>query len=101
MASARRFRIQIVSSMIDKDVLEQTALRLIAALPVGKTMAPADIAQEIAGKAADQWGPLMQPLRRIVVRLAKEGRLVIYRKGAPADPDDFKGVYRLGPVRID
>ncbi|MEW9310442.1 MULTISPECIES: DUF3253 domain-containing protein [Labrys] len=87
--------------MVDKDLLEQTALRLIAALPAGKTMAPADIAQEIAGKAADQWGPLMQPLRRIVVRLAKEGRLVIYRKGAPADPDDFKGVYRLGPVRID
>lgn len=87
--------------MVDKDALEQAALRLIAALPPGKTMAPGDIAQEVAGKAADQWGPLMQPLRRIVVRLAKEGRLVIYRKGTPADPDDFKGVYRLGPVRMD
>jgi hypothetical protein len=87
--------------MADKEVLEQTALRLIAALPTGKTLAPSDIAQEIAGKAADQWGPLMQPLRRVAVRLAKEGRLVIYRKGAPADPDDFKGVYRLGPVRVD
>jgi len=21
---------------------------------------------------------------------------VIYRKGKPADPDDFKGIYRLG-----
>jgi hypothetical protein len=87
--------------MADKEVLEQTALRLIAALPAGKTLAPSDIAQEIAGKAADQWGPLMQPLRRVAVRLAKEGRLVIYRKGTPADPDDFKGVYRLGPVRVD
>jgi hypothetical protein len=87
--------------MADKDTLEQTALRLITALPVGKTLAPADIAQEIAGKASDQWGPLMQPLRRVAVRLAKEGRLVIYRKGQPADPDDFKGVYRLGPVRMD
>ena len=87
--------------MVDKDILEQTALRLIATLPEGKTLGPADIAQEIAGKAADQWGPLMQPLRRVVVRLAKEGRLVIYRKGKPADPDDFKGVYRLGPVRMD
>ncbi|CAM5768768.1 hypothetical protein LMIY3S_02609 [Labrys miyagiensis] len=87
--------------MADKKILEEVALRLIAALPAGKTLAPADIAQEVAGKAADQWGPLMQPIRRIVVRLAKEGRLVIYRKGEPADPDDFKGVYRLGPVRMD
>ena len=37
----------------------------------------------------------MQPIRRIAVRLMKEGRLVITRKGRPVDPDDFKGVYRL------
>jgi Protein of unknown function (DUF3253) len=87
--------------MADKEILEQTALRLVAALQPGKTLSPSDIAQDIAGKAADQWGPLMQPLRRVAVRLAKEGRLVIYRKGSAADPDDFKGVYRLGPVRMD
>jgi hypothetical protein len=87
--------------MVDLKILEETVLRLTSALPLGKTLGPSDVAQEIAGKAADQWGPLMQPLRRVVVRLAKEGRLAIYRKGAAADPDNFKGVYRLGPVRVD
>ncbi len=87
--------------MADRELLEQTTLRLVASLPIGKTLSPSDIAQEIAGKAADQWGPLMQPLRRVAVNLAKQGRIAIYRKGEQADPDNFKGVYRLGPVRID
>ena len=29
------------------------------------------------------------------IGLAQQGRLVILRKGKPADPADFKGVYRL------
>ncbi len=37
----------------------------------------------------------MQPIRRVAVRLMKEGRIVITRKGRPVDPDDFRGVYRL------
>jgi hypothetical protein len=44
---------------------------------------------------------MMLPVRRVAVRLATEGRLVIYRKGRPADPASFKGVYRLGPPRLD
>jgi Protein of unknown function (DUF3253) len=35
------------------------------------------------------------------VKLALDGRLVIYRKGKPADPNDFKGVYRLCLPRQD
>ena len=34
--------------------------------------------------------------RRSAVKLSLEGRIVIYRKGKPVDPNDFKGVYRLG-----
>jgi hypothetical protein len=37
----------------------------------------------------------MQPVRKVAVRLMKEGRLVIVRKGKPVDPDGFKGTYRL------
>jgi hypothetical protein len=29
------------------------------------------------------------------VRLMKQGRLVVVRKGRPVDPDDFRGVYRI------
>ena len=38
----------------------------------------------------------MTPVRREAVALADEGRVVIYRKGKPVDPHDFKGVYRIG-----
>jgi hypothetical protein len=41
------------------------------------------------------------PIRRAAVALAQSGRLVIYRKGKPADPLDFRGVYRLGLPRQD
>jgi hypothetical protein len=34
-------------------------------------------------------------VRRAAVRLMKQGRIVILRKGRPVDPDDFRGVYRL------
>jgi hypothetical protein len=43
----------------------------------------------------------VSPIRRAAVALAHAGRLVIYRKGKPADPDDFRGVYRLGLPRQD
>jgi hypothetical protein len=61
----------------------------------GKTLAPMDVARALAGDRTDQWGPLMQPIRRVAVKLAKEGRIAILRKGRPVDPDDFRGVYRL------
>jgi len=35
-------------------------------------------------------------VRRAAISLADEGRIVIYRKGKPVDPHNFKGVYRIG-----
>jgi hypothetical protein len=44
----------------------------------------------------------MQPVRKVAVRLMKQGRVAILRKGRPVDPDDFRGVYRLAlPVAED
>jgi hypothetical protein len=34
-------------------------------------------------------------VRAVARGLARQGRLVILRHNKPADPDDFKGVYRL------
>ncbi|HZE47427.1 MAG TPA: DUF3253 domain-containing protein, partial [Xanthobacteraceae bacterium] len=87
--------------MIDPALIEEAMLRLVAERGLDKTVDPSDVARRVAGDGPDQWGRIMQPLRRIAVRLAKEGRLVIYRKGKPADPDDFKGIYRLGAARQD
>jgi hypothetical protein len=77
---------------------EEIAARILAMARErgpGRTIGPTDVARALAGDHPDQWAPLMQPIRRAAVRLAKEGRVVILRKGRPADPDDFKGVYRL------
>ncbi len=43
----------------------------------------------------------MPQVRRAAIALAMAGRIVIYRKGRIVDPNDFKGVYRLGLPRVD
>ena len=61
------------------------------------------IAHAVAPAIADDgdWHALLMPIRRTAVSLAQAGRLVIYRKGKIADPNDFRGVYRLGLPRQD
>ena len=76
--------------------IEATMLSLLDARGAGKTVGPADVARALGGDHPDGWGPLMQPVRRVAVRLMKAGRVVILRKGRPVDPDDFRGVYRIG-----
>ncbi|MHB2168094.1 DUF3253 domain-containing protein [Alsobacter sp. R-9] len=81
--------------------LEETILTLVTERGEGKTICPSEAARALGGTHPDGWGPLMIPVRRAAVRLAETGRIVIYRKGKPADPHDFKGVYRLGLPRQD
>lgn len=76
------------------EALEAAILNLLSARE-GKTISPMDVASAVGGTHPDRWGPLMQPLRRIAVRLMKDGKIVILRKGQPVDPDDFRGTYRL------
>lgn len=82
--------------------LETVMLALLKERGPGKSISPADVASAVGGNRPEEWGPLMQPLRRVAVRLMKEGRIVIVRKGRPVDPDDFRGTYRLAlPTVID
>lgn len=81
-------------------VIEAALLRLVGERE-GKTVDPQEAARELGGSHPDQWGPLMQPIRRVAVALAEQGRVVILRKGKPVDPRDFKGVYRLSAPRHD
>jgi hypothetical protein len=85
----------------DAPAIEAVLLRLVAERGPGKTVDPAEAARELGGPHPDQWGPLMQPIRRAAVTLAEHGRLVILRKGKAVDPRDFKGVYRLAAPRDD
>lgn len=77
--------------------IERTLLDLVAARGPGKTICPSEVARALGGPHPDGWSPLMSPVRRVAVALMKEGRVVIRRKGRPVDPDDFRGVYRIGP----
>jgi hypothetical protein len=81
--------------------LETAILSMIAERGPEKSICPSDAAVAVAGKAGDQWGALMPVVRRIAVRLAEEGKLVILRKGKIADPHDFRGVYRLSQPRFE
>ena len=72
--------------------LEAAIFALLAARGPGKTICPSEAARAVGG---ENWRRLMGPVRNLAVGLARQGRLVITRHGRPADPDAFKGVYRL------
>lgn len=84
-----------MSRQVSLEELETVMLAMLDARGPGKTVGPSDVAQAVGGHQPDGWGPLMQPVRKVAVRLMKEGRVVILRKGRPVDPDDFRGTYRL------
>jgi len=69
-----------------------------------KTICPTDAAKAFTaerGEDALGWRNWLQKVRGAAVGMARKGEIVIYRKGKPADPDDFRGVYRLGLPRSD
>jgi hypothetical protein len=75
-------------------------MTLCAACASGKTFSPMDAAKKLAvleGKPEAEWPSRLTLVRAAAVRLAQQNRLAVYRKGKPADPGAFKGVYRLGP----
>ena len=74
--------------------IEAAILRLLDEAGADKTVSPTDAARALT--SGPEWHVQMPGIRRAAIRLALDGRLVIYRKGKPADPNDFKGVYRLG-----
>ena len=72
--------------------LETAIFDLLAKVAPGKSISPEDVA-----RAADpeSWRRTLGHVRAVARGLARQGRLVILRHNKPADPDDFKGVYRL------
>lgn len=65
----------------------------------GRTICPTDAAKAYASARGEDdlaWRSHLVEVRQTAVRLALAGRLVITRKGKPVDPEDFRGVYRLG-----
>lgn len=72
--------------------VEAAILGLLAKLPAGKSVSPEDVARVLE---PERWRRKLGHIRVVAIGLAREGRLVITRHGKPADPERFKGVYRL------
>jgi hypothetical protein len=86
------------------NTLLETILALCLEAGPTRTICPTDAAKAFAqarGEDALGWRNHLQNVRAGAVRLADEGRIVIYRKGKPVDPHEFRGVYRLGAPRDD
>jgi hypothetical protein len=65
---------------------------LLGKAPAGKSIDPSDVAKLLQ---PERWQRILPQVRSNAVGLARQGKLVITRHGKPADPDSFKGVYRL------
>lgn len=65
---------------------------MLADLPPGKSLSPDQVAKAID---AEGWRRVLPQVRALAVGLARHGKLVILRHNKPADPNSFKGVYRL------
>jgi hypothetical protein len=88
----------------DSPSLEDVILALCAEVGPGRSINPTDAALAYAtarGEDALAWRGHLSGVRAAAVRLAEAGRLLILRKGKPADPSDFRGVYRLGAPRVE
>ena len=74
------------------DPVEDAIFELLGKTPAGKSIAPEDVARAVEPVG---WQGVLGHVRAVARGLARDGRLVILRHNKPADPDDFKGVYRL------
>ncbi len=72
--------------------IEDTLFEQLQALAPGKSVSPEDVAKALD---AEGWRRLLPQVRSTAIGLARAGKLIITRHGKPADPDSFKGVYRL------
>lgn len=76
-----------------EEAIETAILSLARQRGPEKSICPSDAAKAVDPDGA--WNRLMPIVRRVAVRLALDGRIVITRKGKPVDPTEFRGVYRL------
>ena len=72
--------------------IEDAIMELLGKLPAGKSIDPSEVAKILQ---PERWQRILPQVRSTSVGLARQGKLVITRHGKPADPDSFKGVYRL------
>ena len=74
------------------EAVETAIFDLLAKVAPGKSVSPEDVARAVDPEG---WRRALGHVRAVARGLARQDRLVILRHNNPADPEDFKGVYRL------
>jgi hypothetical protein len=72
--------------------VEAAIFDLLGKLAPGKSVSPEEVARAVD---AAGWRRELGKVRAVAIGLARSGRLVILRHNKPADPDTFKGVWRM------
>lgn len=75
--------------------IEETIFAQLALIAPGKTIDPAAVAKALDPEG---WRRMLGQVRATAIGLARQGKLVVTRHGKQADPEAFKGVYRLRMV---
>lgn len=75
-----------------RDELIYDTIVTLCAADADKTIRPQDIASAIL---PDEWQELLKRIKLFGAKLAQQEIIHIIRKGKVADPDDFKGVYKV------
>lgn len=77
---------------VSDDEVRDTILTMCRQAGLAGSIKPEDVARTVL---PDFWQTLTKRVRLISKQLAVAGKIVILRKGEIADPNDFKGLYRL------
>ncbi len=72
--------------------MEAVILEVLSKLAPGKSASSEEVAR---AASPERWQRLTGHVRATARGLARQGRIVVTRHGKPADPENFKGVYRL------
>jgi hypothetical protein len=74
------------------ETLEELIIRLTTERGADKSICTSEVARLLG----DPWQRHMTPVRQAAIRLAREGRVQVLRKGKPVDDlDEVRGVIRL------
>ena len=81
---------------IDAAMIRERILALASERGNGKTICPSEVSRSFHGTDEKKWRRLMQPVRGAAIALAREGVVVLKRKGRIVDPGELRGIYRIG-----
>jgi hypothetical protein len=75
--------------------LREAMLALASERGPEKAVDPIEVAVRVAGRNEKVWRRLMKSIRDEAVRLALDRRIVVLRKGKPANPEAIRGLWRF------